>query len=331
MLRAVCILLLAAALSEAARLHLRGQGEGEGQSEASAGAVAVVAHQEQLSAADYAKLSPLGKWLQRQFPQLTRGALFKLDKKLNGQNLYTIDDVTKLGYDGINALHVSPAIRTRMREEVIVNVGQKSGAEDGAPVFVKPYKKPPPPSKCKTESEVQRDFYKNLPVIDPIQESIDAGKPLPQQKPRFAVIRGSAGTEVFGAQTAGSDSNSNRWNQIGDYLRRTYPKLPPTKIERAVAVLKRDRLTTLADLAKIGVAGVEKLHVPPGIRPLLRDAIIYYIGLGGYDDGGFVAYQPPKGKKDNRVFAIAVPHKKTACERERERKTEEAGKMVLPD
>jgi len=82
------------------------------------------------------------KWLRANSPDLIGAELKKIHLFLNGQLLFTFEDLTKLGPEGVASLSVSPKIKSKFKDLLIAHIGQTRGVEDGLMVTVPLYTKP---------------------------------------------------------------------------------------------------------------------------------------------------------------------------------------------
>jgi len=246
----------------------------------------------------------LSDWLKAEFEgALTKAQLHKINLVLDSQNIRSFKDLASLGTNGIAAIRgLTPVIRQKLYDAMIRYVGETTKTNDGLLVPT-PYSrltKDLPPKKC-YRPDPSVEFFKNL-------------------------HRDAPSLQRFRAVLSASAQQSARWNEVGDWLRRSFPKISSSKLKRTVFYLEHysPSIRSFETLSKVGEGAIARMHVPSGVREKLRDAIIFYVGLKGYDDGSMETYREVKKpvKKDNRVEAIAVPHKPTACERERERKSD---------
>jgi len=83
------------------------------------------------------------KWLRANSPGMIEAELKKLQLYLNGQLLFTFEDLIKLGPDGVKSLPISPKIRAQFTDLLVAHIGQTRGVDDGLMVAVPPYTKPP--------------------------------------------------------------------------------------------------------------------------------------------------------------------------------------------
>jgi len=202
------------------------------------------------------------------FEELPRSQLKKIQLYLNGQLLNSFEDVVKLGPDGVRALTVPKKIRALLWERLVHHIGVSQEFDDQRMVTVPEIKPPAKKSKC---FSVSNDLApKHLQM-------------------RFA-----------SDATANSNANAdvNERSLVGDWLRRMFPDVPALKMTRAIKALKRQTITTFADLRRVGVNGVAALlHVPGGVREKLHEAILWDLGVaGGHDDERMVPYIEPKPK-----------------------------------
>jgi len=89
------------------------------------------------------------KFIRANSPKLLESKLKMIQIYLNGQMLWTFEDLVKLGPEGVKALQVPAAVRAQFTDLLIAHIAKtRPGVDDGLIVYVPLYKKPVPIDYC---------------------------------------------------------------------------------------------------------------------------------------------------------------------------------------
>jgi len=189
------------------------------------------------------------KFVASQNSDLTGARLHTLDLYLRSQNLFTLEDLTNLGSDGVKSLAGVPEnVRNQFLEHLIKYIGTSRKVDDGMMVPVpEGLKKRPPPKEEKACPKAPPRFLQVAvnnaapsPVGDWLRRAYPHIKPLHMSRTILALQRQTIRTFSDLRVIAG-----------------TPPSFP----------------------------GIDKLlYIPEGVREALREALIYHVGEEGYDD-----------------------------------------------